>query len=248
MGVSTEEFEPEHLASRRIPTDSKVVDEIEQLLHLDPVKFIDSKKLFISKNYPNLLEYFKTYNVVDVDILLKAWTNLARLFYEIFRQNVLESWSLPAVAQKILLNKYDTKVAPIFTFADGSLNKEVRKHICGGFSGPLTLRFLIYNLILGNNFCSRHVELGEVDEDLDSSVYFNDLGEKYKKIVQYDANSLYPTVMLEEIPTGLGIFLRRDNDQNGLVPELMKTTGKTRFSNISLEWLDMMQGRKLIYV
>ena len=231
------------LSSSELPTEKHIRDEIELLLHLDPVKYVDSKKLYLSGNYKNLVDYFKQYNLVDVRILMEAWENLAGLFYDTFNQNVLDSWSLPAVAQKILVSKYDSDSPPIFTFADkyGFLNKDLRHNLCGGFSGPLTLRYATKNIVCKSYYTFyRHVDLGDVDPTLDTSVYFNQDGEKFQKIVQYDANSLYPTVMLEEMPTGLGVFLRQSS--SGLQPEVMQGKTRSNYSEISLEWIDMMQG------
>ena len=64
------------------------------------------------------------------------------MFHKTFQLNLLNSWSLPGVAQNIMLNMYPQNIPPVYTFDDafGFLNKEIRKNLVGGFSGPLTKR------------------------------------------------------------------------------------------------------------
>ena len=52
--------------------------------------------------------------------------------------------------------------------------------------------------------------MGPVDQKYDKSVYFAPNGEKFSWIGQYDANSLYPCVMQQNMPTGMGLYLEPD--------------------------------------
>ena len=248
IGLDTDGFSEFDLVHNKLPDDSETLTKIENLLHTSPIKYFNSKTDYLTKTkngtYRNLLDYFKVYNQVDVDILLDGWTNLAKSFWKMFGENILMSWSLPGVAQNILVSKYDRDSPPVYTFSDkyGFLNKEVRRNICGGFSGPITRRYYPMFVYIFLYLYFRHVELDASNQIYDDSVYFNPDGEKYTEISQYDANSLYPTCMLDEMPTGLGVYLRKDD--NGLNPELL-ADGQLypRFSNISLEYLDMIQGK-----
>jgi len=146
MSIPDDRFHPFDLVSTELPTEDNDTKYLESLLHTSPIKYVDSKIAYVTKfiagEYTNLLDYFKVYNQLDVDILMDAWTNLAELFFDMFKQNILMSWSLPGLAQKILLSLYDDEAPPVYTFSNelGFLNKEVRRNICGGFSGPITLR------------------------------------------------------------------------------------------------------------
>ena len=231
MGISKDDICPFDLFDCEFPTDSDTLAKMDKLLHSSPMKYVDSKINYMVENqngkYINLLDYFKRYNELDVEILMSAWSNLAESFWNMFSQNILLSWSLPGVAQNILLSKYDPESPPVYTFPNeyGFLNKEIRRNICGGFSGPITLR---------------HVELDATEQKFDKSVYFNKDGEKYTQIRQDDANSLYPSVMLGEMPTGLGVYLRKS--ESGFNPELIAGKKFPRYSEISLQYMDMIQG------
>lgn len=217
------------------PDDIQVQNIIAEQLHLSPLKFIDSWKLynfeFVNGKWTNLLDYFKYYNKIDVSILMQAWENYTKLFFDTFKVHLLDSWSLPGVAQDILISRYPDGEAPVMTFCSdyGFLNVEVRRNLVGGFAGPIQLR---------------HVELGAVDDQYDQSVYFSSSGQKFRNIIQYDANSLYPSTMLKKQPTGVGVYLRPKDESSNFTAELMlpKETFP-KYSKISLEFLDMMQGK-----
>ena len=77
-------------------------------------------------------------------------------------------------------------------------------------------------------------------EVFDKSVYYTQSGQKFTQIVQFDANALYPTVMQGKQPTGLGVYLKKIGDV--FEPELIAGQTFPRFSKISLQYLDMLQG------
>ena len=64
------------------------------------------------------------------------------MFYDLFSINLIDEWSLPGVAQQILLKMYPQEIPPVFTFDQkfSFLNREFRANLVGGFSGPLTKR------------------------------------------------------------------------------------------------------------
>jgi len=134
------------LACVELPNDVDLLAVIEERLHTSPITYVESLMAFITQMasgaFSSLLDYFILYNQIDVDILMQAWTNLVKMFYDSFGQNILQSWSLPGVAQNILLSKYDYDTPPVYTFGPkyGFLNKDVRQNIVGGFSGPISLR------------------------------------------------------------------------------------------------------------
>jgi hypothetical protein len=119
---------------------------VEASLHISPEVYADSKisyeSYIESGESSNLLDYFEWYNEIDVEILLDAWEKMFDMFHKTFQLNLLNSWSLPGVAQNIMLNMYPQNIPPVYTFDDafGFLNKEIRKNLVGGFSGPLTKR------------------------------------------------------------------------------------------------------------
>ena len=238
MSIPSDGIDPFDLESCQMPEEKDDRKNIEAKLHTSPKKYFISKTLYLEKlksgEYKNLLDYFKQYNLVDVEILLQAWLSLAKMFHQMFSQNLLMSWSLPGLAQKILLCKYNPESPPIYTFPDefGFLNEKVRDNICGGFSGPISLR---------------HVELDNSEEKYDKSVYYGKNGQKFTQIRQDDANALYPTVMREDMPTGIGFYLRKD--ANGkFSPEMLGTVNYPKYSQESLEYLDMIQGRGHIFI
>ena len=129
-----------------VSTDLEIRNMIEKRLHTSPLKYYTSIYIYKSGletgEFKNLLDFFVHYNRLDVIILLQAWENMSEMFFGLFKVNLIEAWSLPGVAQKILLQMYSAEVPPVFTFDNkfSFLNKELRANLVGGFSGPLTKR------------------------------------------------------------------------------------------------------------
>ena len=119
---------------------------VQESLYISPTVYADSKISYESYletgECNNLLDYFEWYNEIDVEILLEAWEKMFDMFQKTFGINLFNSWSLPGVAQNIMINMYPQNIPPVYTFDDeyGFLNKEIRKNLVGGFSGPLTKR------------------------------------------------------------------------------------------------------------
>ena len=139
---------PHYLCATTIPEDEDVQEIIEEYLSSDPEKYLDSWRRFYHPvsggRMDNLLQFFELYNANDVDILMRAWNVFSKKIFDTFQVHVLDTWSLPGLAQKILVENYPKNQPPIFTFPNkyGFLNKAVRKNLVGGFSGPIQARFL----------------------------------------------------------------------------------------------------------
>ncbi len=222
---------PQFLHRAEVPEDEDVQQIIEDHLLSDPEKYLDSWRRYYhspsGRRMDNLLQYFQLYNANDVDILMRAWEVFSKKIWDTFGVHVLDSWSLPGLAQKILVQNYPKTQPPVFTFPNkfGFLNKAVRENLVGGFSGPIQ---------------KRHVEVGGPIGNFDRSVYFAGNGERYTKIQQVDANSLYPFCMKASMPTGMGLYLQKEGEV--FKPELIKEREiSPKCSKISLIYYDYLQ-------
>ena len=83
----------------------------------------------------------------------------------------------------------------------------------------------------------RMIDLGKINPLYPQSVYLADNGDKYKKMVFYDFNSLYPYAFQQSLPTGPGLAFQKA--QNGkFCIKSMHQSGKNS-SLEAVEWLEV---------
>ena len=82
----------------------------------------------------------------------------------------------------------------------------------------------------------RMVDLGEPKTKYPKSVYYAKNGEKYKRMVFYDFNSLYPYAFQQTLPTGPGICFEKQGEKFNL--RSMHQCGKAS-SLMAVEWLEV---------
>ena len=111
--------------------------------------------------------------------------------------NIHKFKSLPGIAEKIAFNFYNPNSPAIYSFGKdfGKYNQEIRNQLHGGMTMVL----------------HRMIDLGEPNPNYPKGIYENADGKRYKKLASYDFNSLYPYAFSQDLPTGPGILIKKED-------------------------------------
>ena len=172
----------------------------------------------------NMFDFLKIYNQNDTEILAKAFQNYCDKFWETFKVNPLEYFSLSQMSESIMFSEFDVTVNRPYSLANGSVNAEIRENQRGGLviifhkhaiANPSPIEMLLY----------------------DPVVWSLRNGQIIRKIVCFDFNALYAAAMRHFLPTGYGFLYTRET--KGFRWSCMKKV--SGFSLESLEWIQYIQ-------
>ena len=160
----------------------------------------------------------------DCRLLVASIENYAEGFLTQWNTNIHKFKSLPGIAEYIAYQFYDTDCPPIYTFGPNfaKFNQQIRSQLHGGMTMVL----------------HRMISLHEPSPEFPLTVFQNSDGDRYKRITTYDFNSLYPFAFSQDLPTGPGFLLSRDNNEFKL--KSMHQSGK-QSSLMAVEWLEYLQ-------
>ena len=203
---------------------------VESHLKISPLKYMHSKMDFDEKVksgiWTSMLDQLRHYNLLDCQILMHSWHKYTDLFYTEFGVDPQQYMSLSQLAQTVLFQHYPKNHLPIVSFSESYtwLNKELRGNLFGGLSAVF----------------SRHAQI-ENDSKFPKCAMTVPNGSPITKIQQLDVNSLYSTVMKQDLPVGSGVLYT--NVDGVFVPEVMVNNSGRNASKISFHWLNHMQKR-----
>lgn len=149
---------------------------------LDPILYVESMQMFyeLKRNGEcnTMHDYLLIYNIRDCIVGLQTFTNMNRIFQQQFGISLLNNFSIPSVALKILWSFYDTEKNCPYSFGEKypELPIQIRERCYGGISGPIQLR---------------HVEANGDTTKYPDYVTKAPNGKIYRRIKAEDANSLY---------------------------------------------------------
>ena len=123
-----------------------------------------------------MMDYLQYYNNLDVYPLHKAVNKMAQFFEQHSIDLLKETLTLSATANKILHRSNKGEEVFLFNYKDKDLYQSVQNNIVGGPS-------IVF---------SRYEKTNEIVID----------DEKVKSIVGYDANALYLSAIVGNMPTG----------------------------------------------
>ena len=128
----------------------------------------------------SMLDYLIYYNSLDTEVLADAFSNYVESFINNFNLSPIGFVSLPGIAERVLWRMYDTSENKPYSFSDkfGFINKILRESMAGGLSCVF----------------KRHIEVNADDEKYSKCVYRAQNGEKFKKLIAYDANSKFDVI------------------------------------------------------
>ena len=208
----------EELSNAADNIEEPLSKKVEELSKDDPFYSILTKKTITNEDFQSceqkwveqgmktFADYVRYYNNADVTGFVDAVNKMVaheklRNGLDMFKVSV----SLPGLTERYLFSKLDDKVDYFVGFAEEHkyLAKLIRENIVGGPS-IIFHRYQERNktLIKGKNIC--------------------------KKVIGFDANSLYPYCMTKEMPTG---YYTLQEEENGYRKD-------TRYSHESIQWLE----------
>ena len=123
--------------------------------HTSIKEYLDSKDEFEhrinEKQWSSFLDYLSEYCMLDVELLCEGFSNYIQMFMEEFQISPLDSISMPSLAYRLMLKKYSSDCASMFSFSPkyGFLNELLRsKSLMGGFVGKPLNPFIKLTSIL----------------------------------------------------------------------------------------------------
>ena len=174
----------------------------------------------------NMFDFLKYYNNNDTKILATAFGNYAKCFWETFKVNPMEFFSLSQMSESIMYNEFDKTQNRPYSLSNGELNKLIRESNCGGAT-----------IVFGRHAIANPDMIDMMS--FDKTVWSLKNGEIIRKIVGFDFNSLYGAAMRLELPTGTGFMYKKET--NGFRWSSMRPPGGHGFSLEGVEWLNYMQ-------
>ena len=206
--------------------DEKQKQMIIQHFAISPIDYFEQKTIYENKissgQYESFLDHLCDYNLLDCELLSKALTEFINIFENCFNVSLLDKLSLPGVSEDIMWNLYDEQCPKMFSFHSeyGFLNQRIREKLLGG---P-TILF------------HRHCEIKRIGS-YPESVYSVPNGSKYSKLISYDFNALYAYAMMQDLPTGLPFYFRKQAGGNFKFEIAGRKSG---WSMEALDWLNHM--------
>ena len=149
---------------------------------LDPILYVDSMNMFYelkaNGECDSMHAYLLIYNIRDCNVGLQTFTNMNKIFQQQFGISLLNNFSIPSVALKILWSFYDNGKNSPYSFGGQypDLPIQIRERCYGGLSGPIQLR---------------HVEANGDTTKYPDYVTRAPNGEIFQVLTAEDANSLY---------------------------------------------------------
>ena len=127
--------------------------------------------------FKSMVDYLKFYNAIDTEILADSFKNYVNSFIDNFQLSPIGYITLPGYAERVMYKMYDTSENKPYSFSEkyGFINKLLRENLAGGLSCVF----------------KRHVEINCSDENFSNTVHRSKNGEKFTRLVAYDANSTY---------------------------------------------------------
>ena len=209
---------PSHL---KIPNDHR-------RFTVSPLDYCTNWELFekMFDRIGNMYEFLQFYNRNDTEILCSAFDNYMSLFWDTFRVNPLEFFSLSHMSEHIMFSEFDTSVNRPYSFGNGELNALCRQYNVGGLC-KIFHRFAIAN--------PDPIEMLKYDK----TVWSLKNGQIIRKIVDYDFSNLYGAAMRLSLPTGPGYLYSKEG--NGFKWSGLKSGKGNKFSYEALEWIQYVQ-------
>ena len=174
----------------------------------------------------NMFDFLQYYNDNDSKILSVAFGNYTKCFWETFRINPMEFFSLSQMSESIMYKEFDKSVNRPYSLSNGELNRLIRESNCGGAT-----------IVFGRHAIANPDMIDIISYD--KTVWSLKNGQIIRKIVGFDFNSLYGAAMRLELPTGTGFMYTKES--NGFRWSSMKPPGSHGFSLEGVEWINFMQ-------
>jgi len=146
--------------------------------------------------------------------------------------------SLPGVAEEIAYRYFNTKSPPICSFGPSFkvYNQEIRKQLYGLVTYIL---YVVDNKIISRGMTivlHRFIDLGRPTSRYPIAAYYAENAEKFRRMVFYDFNSLYPWAFQQNLPTGPGLCFEKNGGAFKL--RSMHQHGKNS-SLAAVEWIEV---------
>jgi hypothetical protein len=151
----------------------------KQFFNISIKKYLASREEFVKENCSNMLDWLITYNEIDTNILAEGIVNYAANFLTDYDINIHRYISLAGVAERVAFGMMPFEATPIYSVTDARIREDIRSALNGG----MTMVF------------HRLIQLSVPKGSFPVAARIADNGEVYKKISQYDVNSLYPFVL-----------------------------------------------------
>ena len=128
-------------------------------------------------SFKSMMDYLKFYNSIDTEILADSFKNYVNSFVSNFNLSPLGFITLPGYAEQVMYSMYNTEQNKPYSFSEkfGFVNKLLRENLAGGLSCVF----------------KRHVEINNLEEKYSKVVHRASNGEKFTKLIAYDANSKF---------------------------------------------------------
>ena len=125
----------------------------------------------------SMADYLKYYNAIDTELLADAFTNYVESFITNFNLSPVGYVSLPGFAERVMWSMYSQEYNRPYSFSEkfGFVNKILRDNLMGGLSCVF----------------KRHVEINSDVETFSTRVHRAANGQKFTKLMAFDANSEY---------------------------------------------------------
>jgi len=155
-------------------------EETMRFFNIPIEKYIQSKKKYERmKNEGeifNLWDWLILYNQIDVELLKDAFESYTKLVLKEFGLDTYQFVSLSAISQHVAYTKYDATTPPLYSFPQKfkSFSELLRSKMRGGIC-------MVFH---------RMISLNNTDENLPEAARTAPNGCTWKKLIQWDCNSL----------------------------------------------------------
>ena len=201
-----------------LPPFSEWYSKLKQAPVCTEAEYEECKRIFQERGFSTFGDWLEYYNRLDVEPFLLAATNMRDFYANLGVDIYKDAVSLPGVSLQYLMRKTldNPATPPLFP-----PNLEAYKMLKGAVVGGPSLVFTRKHVV-GETAIRSH---GFPNSKL------------VKKILGYDANSLYPSTMQYEMPYGPGKVVTYDNPEEAAqaLPMQIKTKQWFGFAEVDIE-------------
>ena len=121
-------------------------------------------------------EWLISYNRIDVELLKEAFESYTKLHFNEFGLDIHQFVSLPAISQSVAYSKFDTSSPPFYSVPRkfNEISELFRSKMRGGIC-------MVFH---------RMIALNCIDADLPDAAKLSRINKPWKKLIQWDCNSL----------------------------------------------------------
>ena len=212
---------PDKLDYPRLPPYFAWYSQLKGSYVLSPKEYDDCKRIFQERGMKTFGDWLEYYNNLDVAPFLQALQKMKEFYTTLGVDIFKDAVSLPGVSQQYILHKTlqgRKGYKPPELYAP---NKEAYDMLKAAVVGGPSLVFM-----------RKHVA-GETK--IRSHQY--DDARPTKRILGYDANSLYPSTMMKEMPCGKGVVTTYVNPEAAarVLPQALCSKGWFGFAEVDIE-------------